>query len=388
MYPHRITIFVPMCDPTYLLRRWDHDGWPSHWLSNWLSLSDRVLENSVSDMNLNSISALYADFRSPSRIAQRDKRKRKKQRMLNPMFRTKHCPYHRDCLAFSKPQMASRQCRWRDVRAECTSEAYWNRECAELDLREEMESADLVTLYYNHGHNAAAIEALRPQPLESAQSEEGDEDENLDEWVSIPPTSNTPSSNLHPNPDPSITTPQTWTISLYPPIISPQPSYSAPETTFTFHRNSTGIWELGFANPDSSSSPSDPYGCTHLPLPLSCGCCSWTTGFFACSCADFPADWRSPEQPWRGSLIAWVGGDVVQRLRFADELQKVEVRGLLSSGRDGAGGGEGGNEGVRYRGSEEWTFVRAPRAKKGSDGDWDVVSELSSTGSWRVVDVA
>lgn len=388
-----------MCDSTYVLRRWHHHDWPS----NTLSLTEQALENSFSDMNLNSISALYADFRSPSRSAQRDLWRRKKQRILNPMSRTKHCAYHRNCLAFSNPHISSRQCRWRSVRAECTSEAYWDRECAEHDVRERVESADLVKLYYNHGHNAAVIESLHPQPLESAQSEEGDEDGNVDEWVSIPRTADTASdsksaSDLHPEAEPEIKTTQNWTLYLHTPfpapVGSPQPSRftrscdDTPETTFTFHRNATGIWELGFANPDSSSPSADPHGCTQLPLPLSCDCCSANAGCFACSCADFPPDWRSPDEPWRGNLIAWADGDVVQRMQLVDSLHAVQARSFLLTWRGGAGQGVGDGV-VKHGGSEEWTFVRAPRGNGGGqDEGWDVVSELSSTGSWRVVDVA
>lgn len=390
-----------MCDPTYTLLRWQDHDWPS----NTDSLADQVFHNSIPDMEQNSISALYSDFRSPSRCAQRDLRNRKRQRILNPMFRTKHCAYHHHCLAFSRPHISSRQRRWRGVRAECTDDAYCERECAELEVRERIEYADLVALYHNHGHNATVIERLCPQPFGGVQSEEGGGDGDVQDWVSVSRTADTDAeSEADSEARPEVIATQTWTLYLYAPVlapsISPQPSHLTrqcdygSETTFTFHRNATGIYELGYAHPNllssSSSTNPDPYGCTHLPLPLSCGCCSSNAGFFACSCADFPPDWRSPEERWRGNLIEWASGDVSRCMRLADQLHEVRQRGFGMSWR--GGGGKDGRTPATRKGAandvEEWTFIRAPRVKLGERPDWDVVSELSSTGSWRIVDVA
>jgi hypothetical protein len=397
LYYPRIFVVLPtstaMCDPTYTFLRWPHHDWPS----DTLSLAERVLENDISDMERNSITALYSDYRSPSRSAQRDLRERKRQRILNPMFRTKHCAYHRDCLAFKENHLSSRRRRTRTVRRECTDDAYWERECAELDVRERVEYADLVTLYYNHGHNAAAIESLRPQLFGSMQSEEGD----AHEWVSVSlPADANAESDAQFEAEPEAITTQNWTIYLYPPlltpVVSPQSSDFRPrcdyssETTFAFHRNATGLWELGYANHHLLSSSADPYGCTQTPLPMSCGCCSANTGFFACSCAEFPEDWRSPAEPWQGALIQW--GDNVnieQHMRVADQLHEVRQRGFGLSWRGEAQAvwKRGKDETAQHTGCEEWTFLRVPRVKSGEKDDWDVVSSLSSTGSWRIVDV-
>lgn len=106
--------------------------------------------------------------------------------MLNPMFRSKHCAYHGDCLLYAKPRLSNRRRRWRGVRAECTDEAYWDRVCAELAHRERVECADFVTLYYDHGHNASVIERLLPRPFFSVQSEEDEAEGEEDGWVLVP----------------------------------------------------------------------------------------------------------------------------------------------------------------------------------------------------------
>ncbi|KAF3041373.1 hypothetical protein E8E12_008862 [Didymella heteroderae] len=377
-----------MSDPTYILRHYHDDC-----ASNALSLADQI-----SDLELNSTSALYSDLRSHTRSQHHERRKR--QCILNPMFRTKHCPYHRDCLVFSKRHISNRHRRTRAVRAECTDEAYWDREGAELEHRERMEHADLVTLYYNHGHNAAVIERLRPHPFEGAQD---DDDRNIDahERSSV-------SVDAHADAEPDVITAGSWTLHLYPSTtpgrtVSDDEATEKPSeyagrcvsasTAFTYHLNSSGIWELGFANQDPADTLSDPYGCTQRPLAMDCGCCSFNTGFFACSCADIPTEWRSPEEHWRGSLARWIRDKTSEQMWLADEAHEIkrpERRGLESRLDE-----SDVERGLAKQGrGEPWTWILARRedllelAKQREGEEWDVVSPLSSTGSWRLVDVS
>ena len=400
-----------MCDPTYTFLRWPNHDWPS----NTEVLAAQILDNNISDMNLNNIAALYSDFRSPSRSAQRDLWKRKKTRVLNPMFRSKHCAWHRDCLAFSKPHLSSRRRRWWGVRDECTEDAYWERDCAELEVRERMECADLVAGYYNHGSCAGVVERLRPSTVvDEAEGEEGEEDGDAlaaaqpaerpaeQEWVSV--SLEGTEIEAYYEAECELFTTGGWEIGLYPAPSTPtaphkkvsdSPSQDAGRndyhsaTHFTYHRNLSGIWELGYINEWTVNSSADPYGCTQLPLMLDCGCCSFNTGFFACSCADFPSDWRSPEDPWQGSLTDVGGDEVLQHMQITDKLRELKLRGFAFSWRSRAPREHVIDEksSVQRRGGEEWTFVRAPRATEREKNDWDVVSELSSTGSWRLVDV-
>ncbi|KAF3038552.1 hypothetical protein E8E11_003155 [Didymella keratinophila] len=393
-----------MCDPTYTLLRWPDHDWPR----NTEFLASQVLDNDISDMKLNSIAALYSDFRSPSRSAQRDLWKRKKGRMLNPMFRSKHCAYHHDCLAFSKPHLSSRRRRWRSVRDECTDDAYWSRECAELEVRERMKYADLVTLYYNYGRGAEVIERLRPRTVDDGSGEEGEKDDDAlaaaQEWVSVIPDDAAPEAEHEAEPEVFHIGP--WEICLYPAPrstttglhteVAGSPSKDAArrdcsfDTMFAYHRNLTGIWELGYINQWLVDSSADPYGCMQLPLMLDCGCCSFNTGLFACSCADFPSNWRSPEDPWQGPLLDCADrGEMVQRMQVADKLHKLKQLEFALSWRGSARDWKVEDEenSVRHAGCKEWAFIRAPRATSREKDDWDVVSELSSTGSWRFVDV-
>jgi hypothetical protein len=401
-------IYTTMCDPTFTLLRWPHHDWPS----NTELIAAQVLDNDISDMNRNSIAGLYSDFRSLSRSAHRDVWKRKKQRVLNPIFRSKHCAYHRDCLAFSRPHLSSRRRRWRSVSDECTEDAYWERECAELEVRERMEYADAVTLYYNHGCNAEVIERLRPSVADYREGSGGDEDDDAlagtlpaaQEWVSVYLDEAEPEPQHEAEYE--VYSTGLWEICLYPaphstPVttlqkeVSNLPSKDAGHhailsTAFTYHRNLTGVWELGYMDADLNNPLEDPYGCTQLPLMLDCGCCSFNAGFFACSCAEFPKDWRNPEEPWQGILMDMVSDEVVQSMRLADTLHVVKQQGFkFSWRRESQASMSHGvrNESKQHVGCEEWTFVRPPQVMPEEKEDWDVVSELSSTGSWRVVDV-
>lgn len=268
-------------------------------------------------------------------------------------------------------------------------QAYWDKECAELEHRERIEYSDLVTLYYNHGHNSKVIEGLRPKSHDCGGEEE---DGDVSDWVEV-------STNTYPSSQVSIISTPSWIIYLYPPYYKLADSELKssdtgccvwPETTFTYHLNLTGIWELGYANQHLIDVSADSLGCTQLPLALDCGCCSFNSGVHACHCADFLAWWRSPEEDWRGSIAEWMGGEVWDAMEYADAFQERmrDCEGVWNGAAVAADktGGEDEEEN-RVESCEEWTFVRGPRAEKRDGEGWDIVSALSSTGSWRIIDV-
>jgi hypothetical protein len=371
-----------MCDPTLVIRWGNDDYWPSDWYETPLAFQ-------ISGMERNDISALYSDFRSPSRSARHHLRRR--QQVLNPIQRNKHCDH--TCLPYSKRHPSGRRRRWGAVEVECTEDSYWDKECAELNYREQYMASDPVTLYYNHGRNAAVIESLRPKPEDFADEAEQDD---AQDWVSVL-GSNAAEAKVQ------VVRSRDWTLHVYSPsVCMPSETHNSTlvpallgrcvgdETTFTFHRNASGLWELGYANQWLVDASTDPHGCTQLPLAIECGCCSSNRGFFPCSCSAFPAGWRSPEDNWQGGLMEWISEAVEQRISLLDETDEPKRQGIgfeLASYQAAADEHDvGGGLVDKGRGSE-WTFVRTPRAKQTDSEEWDVVSSLSSTGSWRVVDV-
>lgn len=126
-----------------------------------------------------------------------------------------------------------------------------------------------------------------------------------------------------------------------------------------------------------------------------CGCCSFTQGMKPCFCASFPSDWRSPKEHWRGSLMDWMNGDVVQRIWLTGSFQDVtqqefEVEWLS---HDQSIGEAAERRSMGEGSCEQWTFIRsrlaplAPDVKRRIAVEWDIVSCLSSIGSWRIIDV-
>jgi hypothetical protein len=138
---------------------------------------------------------------------------------------------------------------------------------------------------------------------------------------------------------------------------------------------------------------SDELGCKQGPLM--CMCC-WSGRDYDCACAEFTDDEPSPEDPVQGALVKWMRRGACDVMAGADAKYETvrEWVGECSVADDDddddetmtydksghVGPADGAREVMR-----EWTFIRpAPRA---ASPDWDLVSTLSSTGSWRIVDV-
>lgn len=326
-----------------------------HWRDAW-SDDSLSLAEAIQGMQLNDIASLYRDFRSPSRGAHQLLRKGRR-----PKQRRHHCNW----LVHCRPGFSRRLHQKERLMGECTEEAYWDELDAELAHYERLEMKDPVQLYYDHGSNAAALDSIHP---EYPPAKEEESELNGQVWHSLPTQ---PETREEPQ---TITTP-VWTLYLYRHVSNPTPSSprSFHASSFTWHRNATGVWELGDAHPHPKDAASDPYGCTNSPLGG-----TYNFGVHACSCAEFPNWWRLPEETWRGALLDLVGGDGLEELVYADARHECARK-------------EGGTvttsltaQGEAMRNRDEWTFVR-PR--KDVVEQWDVISVLSSTGSWRLVDV-
>lgn len=360
---------------TTLLRY--QDTCPSRYLS---------LASQIQAMQANDLASQYSDFRSPSRARQQAFRK---QRACT----TRRTRCSGRCDICSPPHLHNRRRRLRAHVEECNDEAYWDERLARLDHDERIMYADVVQRYYDHGHNAMEIEALRPSSDSSSSSDTDSQDELA--ACLIFPTSSTP-----PLPP--------WTfITLDDPKTPYSPFPPTPsDCTFTWHRNMTGIWELGYAAsmhgippPDDDDDKKahedetqDPYGCSLSPLPFACLCCSPDFGAYACSCADFSADWRAPDGALKLRVVDLMEEGVWGAVIGADELHAAGWAEMVWRGESGEGE-EGVGVAHETRGKRtritEWTFVHTAlcAGDAGQGEEWDVISELSSTGSWRVVDV-
>lgn len=346
-----------------------------HYQDDCASLNMSVAQQ-VEGMEANSITGYYTDLRSPSRAHHQHLRKHRA-----PTPRWKRC--HRDCPTYSRCHMSSPRRRTRQLQAECNDEAYWDKRVVKLDYCERLEFMDPVQAYYEYGHNAQAMESLRP--TNNAEEEEKKVDGH--DWIDV-------SSDTDLDSEVEVITTPSWTLYLYDPTNSNSHSLIAGDgfvefeaCTFTWHRNASGCWELGYANQYMVDEDVDPYGCKQAPIPLSCHCCSYNFGVYACSCKFFPSSWPSPEDQQRCHLLDWMDHGAWDAMDRADAVfaatREVEREWSSAShqpqkklmGKAECGG--------------EWTFVRSAQASRSraEEGEWDLVSSLSSTGSWRVVDV-
>ncbi|KAF2623825.1 hypothetical protein BU25DRAFT_167606 [Macroventuria anomochaeta] len=271
-----------MEEPTTVLR---------HYQDNCSSLN-LSLARQVEGMEQAEPNKSYLDLRSASRARYHHLRKRQ-----SLTLRWKHC--HLDCPAYEHRHLSSRHRRMKKWKEECNEEAYWDERIVRLEHKESLEFMDPVQAYYNHGHNTTAIESLRPTKYVE-EEEAGGHD-----WVDV---DDSPDDAL----EVEVITSPSWALSLHPP---PQ-SNSSPfpvagrcvwgESTFTWHRNTSGYWELGYANQYMVDEMVDPYGCRQTPLPLSCHCCSPNFGIHVCSCTEFDEHEPSPEDQQRCHLMEWL----------------------------------------------------------------------------------
>ncbi|KAG9204378.1 hypothetical protein G6514_000834 [Epicoccum nigrum] len=343
----------------------------------------------IQDMQLVDFESLYADFRSPSRAARQRLRKRRspKQHLGEP--RTRKLP-HRPLRPLSHPV---HQYNLNPNRGQCTKkhrdpdlndEAYWDKLAAEWRVEEQRQMMDPVQLYYNFGHGAAGIESLRPAPY-TAEEEETDTEGWAD--VSLRPSSSSSSASPEAEAEAegedthTVETPL-WKLFIPQPSspLSTEPWNTSYTCTFTYHRNASGLWELGYAAPHYV-----PNICS--PSVLLVACTLSNAGARECSCAEFEDvdGWRAPDEVWRGSLVEWMSEEEGEELEYADARYACDTREdrrADSSQKRDLESAKRGSGGLK----SEWALVRRTRSPSACEAEWDVVSEVSSTGSWRVVD--
>ena len=344
----------------------------------------------IQDLQLLDCASLYFDFRSPARAAHQHFRKRRspKQRLRESYTSKKpHQPVrplsHPAHQYNPSPSSGQRTKKHRDP--DLSDEAYWDKLAAEWRFEEQRQMMDPVQLYYNFGHGAVKIESLRPAPLtveEDKMDAEGWTD------VSLPPSSSlsSPEAELEreregEREDEQMIETPLWTLSIpQPPFPLSEESWNTSYTcTFTYHRNASGLWELGYAAPHYVPN-------TCAPSVLLVSCTLSNSGARDCSCAEFEEvdGWRAPDEVWRGRLVEWMGGEGGEELGYADaryacDMQERRRAGWQKKDSEAAKRGCG-------RLASEWALVRQTRSRGDWEAEWDVVSEVSSTGSWRVVD--
>ena len=366
-----------------------------------------TLENQMLDVEYVEPNKSYLDLRSASRSLHHERRRRQP-----PTPRSKHC--HTDCLAYEKRHLFSRRRRRRVFEEEGREEAYWDKECAELDHKEFLEFADPVRLYYDFGHNAAYMESLRFTTIvcvePSATSPDTDvvgaadlcrpeekTDENVNELRKVNLHSSSSSTSLFESvwTDTNIDVPQGNANKLLwaPYLLSGSGSrFGWSEFTMTWHRNACGVWELGYADQgvfdtECGRNDEDPYGCKQGPF--TCMCC-WHGRNFDCSCSHFEGleDW-DPEAQASSSLLSFLDFRTLETMKLADATFEFQqgYEAVLAVRESEKIKETFTNRGEEYEvmGLKEWTFTRT--AARPLSPDWDVVSTLSSTGSWRVVGV-
>ena len=262
------------------------------------------------DLQLLDCASLYFDFRSPARAAHQHLRKRRspKQRLRESHTSKKS---HQPVRPLSHPAHqynpipSSGQCIKKHRDPDLSDEAYWDKLAAEWRFEEQRQMMDPVQLYYNFGHGAAGIESLRPAPL---TVEEGETD--ADGWtdISLPLSSPSSSPEVQEGEGEDVQTIETplWTLSIPQPpsSLSPSPRNTSYTCTFTYHRNASGLWELGYAAPHYVPN-------TCAPSVLLVACTLSNAGARECSCAEFEEvdGWRAPDEVWRGRLVEWMGGE-------------------------------------------------------------------------------
>lgn len=341
------------------------------------------------DLQLLDCASLYFDFRSPARAAHQHFRKRRSPKQRLRESHTLKKP-HQPVRPLGHP---SHQCNPNPSRGQCTKkhrdpdlsdEAYWDKLAAEWRFEEQRQMMDPVQLYYNFGHGAVEIESLRPAPLTVEEEEMETEG-----WVDVSlPLSSSPSSpeaeaeGEREREGEDVQTVETplWTLSIpQPPSpLSEEPRNTSHTCTFTYHRNASGLWELGYAAPHYVPN-------TCAPSVLLVACTLSNPGARECSCAEFEAvdGWRAPDEVWRGRLVEWMSEDEGAELGYADARYACDMqerRRAEWQTKDSEAAKRGG--GLK----SEWVLVRQTRSRGGWEAEWDVVSEVSSTGSWRVVD--
>ena len=363
-----------MEEPTFVLLRF-HDSCAS------LNLS---LIHQVEGMKYNSPNTSYADLRSPSRARHHSLRKRQ-----TPTPRWKRC--HPDCIAYEHLHLSSRHRRMKEYRKACSDSLYQDKTVVEQEHTEFLSSADPIRLYYDFGHNAPAMNSLRPSPTTNAL------DASFALW-------------RHSDADaPEKVINEPWTLYLYSfrsctPLLD-RSWLAGGDCTFTWHRNYSGCWELGHASQsfdpnrctgtegaeemERMGEENDGFGC--MQAPLMCMCCL-SGRDYDCACAEFTDHEPSPEDCVQGALVEWMRRGACDVMAGADaeyEAMRQWVGECSVADRDGTteydksgavGPADGACEAMR-----EWTFIRP--ASRAASPDWDLVSMVSSTGSWRVVDV-
>jgi hypothetical protein len=337
----------------------------------------------IQDMQLIDFESLYTDFRSPARAARHHLRKRRSLKQHPGEARKPKLP-HRPLSPLSHPvhqynlNPSRGQCTKKHRDPDLNDEAYWDKLAAEWRIEEQRQMMDPAQLYYNFGHGAAGMESLRPAPCPLAE-----EEIDAEGWadVSLPPSS-FPSSPEGEGDDIHTVETPLWTLSIpQSPFPLSTESWNTSHTcTFTYHRNASGLWELGYAAP-----PYVPNTCS--PSVLLVACTLSNAGARECSCAEFEEldGWRAPDEAWRESLVEWMSKEEGEELGYADARyasDAQERRRVYSRQKRDSEAAERG--GARLK--SEWALVRQTNSLSDREAEWDVVSEVSSTGSWRVVD--
>ncbi|KAJ4326260.1 hypothetical protein N0V94_000207 [Neodidymelliopsis sp. IMI 364377] len=379
-----------MEEPTLILRRYrDDEVYPTP-------------ENRLNDgMELDGAGNPCLDLRSSSRDIQQRFRKRR-----TPTTRWKRC--RNDSEAYSH-RNNTRSHRRRAFEIEVTIDPFNTCLQDEWSANEHhdflVDYSNPIRLYYDFGYDAAVFESIRPTVHNPSATRDNDEEVQIGEtftrWAQrritemrlVKESRLKSKQQQQQHTETTLPTTSADTHAHYllrqawdprkpprrhrPANHSPFPQITGftwfSEYTFTWHRNASGCWELGFGDQCRLWEPrdgKDEYGCRQNPL---LDCCLFSHVRYACSCAEFGEDERSPEDVPVCSLMEFVSDEIwCALMRYDDDA----VGGVDPAADDGG---------------DEWTFISSANTTRSlshsqNGAEWDLVSTWSgSFVSWDIL---